>query len=317
MLRKPIFEIENSNNQLNCVNEQQKFSNIKNEEEQLGKDDIKLIEFTNQKKFDIKINESKTKPTNNDDINKNAFQNINLNNCPNYVFFPYNFLTPAFLINFPKEEKEEAKEQNIGKKTKREGNATPHNKFADDNLRKKSKHILLTEILNFINAKLKEIYKESLGNGILLKQLLTLNHKEKANILVEDNKNFLKKTLQEIFSDDISRRYTNYPLDHNKNLINNLLNEENEENKKYFNTLFNLTLSETLEHFQGKKIINELVGLKTYKESLKKYENDKDYHENLLYHLSHFAEIINSKKARQSRKQKNKEKQVQIELKKD
>jgi hypothetical protein len=151
---------------------------------------------------------------------------------------------------------------------------------------------------------LKEIYKDNIGNGILLKQLLTLNHKQKANIIVNDNKQFLQKTLQEIFSDDISRRYTNFPSDHNKNLINRLLEEDDEEKRKYFNTLFKLTFSEVLCHFQGKQIIKELVGLRTYKEALKNYETEKDYYENLKYHLTNFEEIINSKKSRRSRKQK-------------
>ena len=66
----------------------------------------------------------------------------------------------------------------------------------------------------------------------MLKQLLTLNHKQKANIIVDENKQFLQKTLQEIFSDNISKRYTNYPLDHNKNLINRLLEEDDEEKRK-------------------------------------------------------------------------------------
>ena len=131
-----------------------------------------------------------------------------------------------------------------------------------------------------------------------------MNHKQKANIIVNDNKQFLQKTLQEIFSDDISRRYTNFPSDHNKNLINRLLEEDDEEKRKYFNTLFKLTFSEVLCHFQGKQIIKELVGLRTYKEALKNYETEKDYYENLKYHLTNFEEIINSKKSRRSRKQK-------------
>jgi len=44
-----------------------------------------------------------------------------------------------------------------------------------------------------------------------------------------------------------------------------------------------------------------LVGLKTYKEVIQKYEAEKDYHENLIYHLTNFEDIINSKKARACR----------------
>ena len=299
MLKKPIFEVDNCS------------VIIKNEEEKLGHDDINN-EVNSSKldsKTDIKnIEAQTTKQTNTDDFSKNIFQNKDLLRF-NYFSFPFNFFTSGTFLNLvrePEKEQEhnEIKEKKRGRKTERTEVSNPHNKFADDNLRKKSKHIILSEILTFLNSKLKEIYKDNIGNGILLKQLLTLNHKQKANIIVNDNKQFLQKTLQEIFSDDISRRYTNFPSDHNKNLINRLLEEDDEEKRKYFNTLFKLTFSEVLCHFQGKQIIKELVGLRTYKEALKNYETEKDYYENLKYHLTNFEEIINSKKSRRSRKQK-------------
>ena len=299
MLKKPIFEVDNCS------------AIIKNEEEKLGHDDINN-EVNSSKldsKTDIKnIEAQTTKQTNTDDFSKNIFQNKDLLRF-NYFSFPFNFFTSGTFFNLVREpekeqEQNEIKEKKRGRKTERTEVSNPHNKFADDNLRKKSKHIILSEILTFLNSKLKEIYKDNIGNGILLKQLLTLNHKQKANIIVNDNKQFLQKTLQEIFSDDISRRYTNFPSDHNKNLINRLLEEDDEEKRKYFNTLFKLTFSEVLCHFQGKQIIKELVGLRTYKEALKNYETEKDYYENLKYHLTNFEEIINSKKSRRSRKQK-------------
>ena len=299
MLKKPIFEVDNCS------------AIIKNEEEKLGHDDINN-EVNSSKldsKTDIKnIEAQTTKQTNTDDFSKNIFQNKDLLRF-NYFSFPFNFFKSGTFLNLvrePEKEQEhnEIKEKKRGRKTERTEVSNPHNKFADDNLRKKSKHIILSEILTFLNSKLKEIYKDNIGNGILLKQLLTLNHKQKANIIVNDNKQFLQKTLQEIFSDDISRRYTNFPSDHNKNLINRLLEEDDEEKRKYFNTLFKLTFSEVLCHFQGKQIIKELVGLRTYKEALKNYETEKDYYENLKYHLTNFEEIINSKKSRRSRKQK-------------
>ena len=315
MLKKPIFEIETvaNNENLNLSNKQVlKIEIEKKEEDKLEKEDLKIIQSTAPNALEMKNCEAQTKQTSTDDNNKIQFQNISLTNFPNYIFVPYNFVNPSIFFNYQQEEKkeqkrEEKKEQKRGRKTERTDINNPHNKFADDNLRKKSKHIILTEILHFLNAKLKEIYKNELGNGILLKQLLTLNHKQKANILVEENKKFLNKTLQEIFSDDISNRYTNFPKEHNKNLINNLLNEEEEEeNREYFNILFNYKFSEVLQHFQGKKIIKELIGMKTLKESIRSYENDKDYYENLLYHLSKFEEIVNSKKPRKRNKKEEK-----------
>lgn len=321
MLRKPIFMQENlnPNENLNLSKEQTiKQSLIKNEEESLKKEDFnKFAKSTLDKiKNDEKNYEAQTKQTNSEENNNKFifkykdFHNINNNLIilPSTIYPPF-FMFRSFNLENHKENNEKKELQKRGRKTKREDSEIPHNKFANDNLRKKSKHIILSEILTFLNLKLKEIYKNNLGNGILLRQLLTLNHKEKANINIIENQNFIKKTLQEIFSEDISKRYTNFPSNHNKELINRLLNEEDEGKKNYFNKLFNITFSEALHHFQGKIIINELLGLKTYKESIKKYENEKDYHENLVFHLTNFEEIIKSKKPR---KKKN---QLMIELK--
>jgi len=321
MLRKPIFMQENlnPNKNLNLSKEQTiKQSLIKNEEESLKKEDFnKFAKSTLDKiKNDEKNYEAQTKQTNSEENNNKFifkykdFHNINNNLIilPSTIYPPF-FMFRQFNLENHKENNEKKELQKRGRKTKREDSEIPHNKFANDNLRKKSKHIILSEILTFLNLKLKEIYKNNLGNGILLRQLLTLNHKEKANINIIENQNFIKKTLQEIFSEDISKRYTNFPSNHNKELINRLLNEEDEGKKNYFNKLFNITFSEALHHFQGKIIINELLGLKTYKESIKKYENEKDYHENLVFHLTNFEEIINSKKPR---KKKN---ELTIELK--
>ena len=321
MLRKPIFMQENlnPNENLNLSKEQTiKQSLIKNEEESLKKEDFnKFAKSTLDKiKNDEKNYEAQTKQTNSEENNNKFifkykdFHNINNNLIilPSTIYPPF-FMFRQFNLENHKENNEKKELQKRGRKTKREDSEIPHNKFANDNLRKKSKHIILSEILTFLNLKLKEIYKNNLGNGILLRQLLTLNHKEKANINIIENQNFIKKTLQEIFSEDISKRYTNFPSNHNKELINRLLNEEDEGKKNYFNKLFNITFSEALHHFQGKIIINELLGLKTYKESIKKYENEKDYYANLEFHLTNFEEIINSKKPRQ------KKKEVLIELK--
>ena len=60
----------------------------------------------------------------------------------------------------------------------------------------------------------------------------------------------MNKTLEEIFSDKISGRYTNYPPDHNKKLIQSLLNETDENKKIYFQKIFGLTFIDCLKHFR-------------------------------------------------------------------
>ena len=211
MLRKPIFMQENlnPNENLNLSKEQTiKQSLIKNEEESLKKEDFnKFSKSTLDKiKNDEKNYEAQTKQTNSEENNNKFifkykdFHNINNNLIilPSTIYPPF-FMFRQFNLENHKENNEKKELQKRGRKTKREDSEIPHNKFANDNLRKKSKHIILSEILTFLNLKLKEIYKNNLGNGILLRQLLTLNHKEKANINIIENQNFIKKTLQEIF----------------------------------------------------------------------------------------------------------------------
>ena len=314
MLRKPIFEENyNPNENMLFLNEQ-KSNIIKNEEESLKKFDLsKLLESALPKfKEESKNSDVQTKQTNSnsEEYNKFPIQYIDLLNKNNILFLPNNIYYPfTFLKVTNVEESKENKENKEmlhhkrGRKTEKEVQNS-HNKYANDNLRKKSKHIILSELLNFLNMKLREIYNENLGNGILLKQLLTLNHKQKANINITDNKIFLQKTLQDIFSEEISKKYTNFPSTHNKDLINRLLNEEDDEKRNYFNKLFNLTFLQALHHFKDKEKIEELSCLKTYKEALKKYENEKDYHANLVFHITNFQEIIESKKSRLSKKRK-------------
>jgi hypothetical protein len=314
MLKKPIFEENyNPNENMIFLNEQiSKSSLIKNEEESLKKDDLnKLVESTPQKfKEEPKNSEAQTKQTNtnSEEYFKFHIQYRDLINKNNILFLPHNLYYPfSFWKLANAEENKENKEilhQKRGRKTEKEV-LISHNKFANDNLRKKSKHIMLSELLNFLNMKLREIYNGNLGSGILLKQLLTMNHKQKSNINISDNKIFLQKTLQDIFSDEISKRYTNFPSTHNKDLINRLLNEEDDQKRNYFNKLFNLTFIQVLHHFQNKEKIEELLGLKTYIEALKKYENEKDYYENLVFHITNFQEIIDSKKSRLSKKRKD------------
>ena len=236
MLRKPIISEENINpNQNLNLNKEHAIrqANIKNEEESLKKEFFnKLPDSVSEKiKNDEKTVDAQTKQTNSEDNNKYNIQYKDFHNVNNNLIIFPNTLYPPLMFFRPyipepilfQVKKESTIQQKRGRKTTRENIDKPHNKYANDNLRKKSKHIILSEILSFLNQKLKAIYKNDLGNGILLRQLLTLNHKEKANINITDNKNFLNKTLQEIFSEEISKRFTNFPSDHNKQLIKSFL----------------------------------------------------------------------------------------------
>ena len=184
-----------------------------------------------------------------------------------------------------------------------------HNKFSDDHLRRKCKHLVLKYALIFINNKIKDIYNGNIGNGIFRKELKTINQFQKCNINIDFNKEFLTKTLGDIFSDDITRRYAYAPLKHNKMIINYLLNEKDENKRIYFHKLFNINFMQCLNHFIGKDFICELKGLKCLEEIKKneildKYPLDgEEYFTNLFFYLDNYEGIINSKKPRYRKKQ--------------
>ena len=182
-----------------------------------------------------------------------------------------------------------------------------HNKYSDDNLRRKCKHLVLKYILKFINYQILIIYNGNIGNGIFKKQLQTLNQSQKSDATINFNKMFLNKTLAEIFSENISGRFTNFPPNHNKLLIEKLMNENDEEKRKYFNKIFNLTFIQCLKHFTGEIKIDLLDGLKCFEDIkndiMDNYEDDGlDYYNTLKYYLNNFEVIINNKKARKPRK---------------
>jgi len=189
----------------------------------------------------------------------------------------------------------------LGRKRLGEPKKGRHNKYIDDNVRRKCKHIILENIKNFINNKIEIIYNGMIGQGINIKKLLILNQDKTANDSVAFNKEFLKQTIGTIYSGDITNKYTNFPKEHNKNLIKKLLNEKDEIKRNYFNRLFSLTFFDCLEHFRGSKAIKELEGLTKINEALKEYDDD-NYKKCVSQYINNYECIINNKKPRNRNK---------------
>ena len=185
-----------------------------------------------------------------------------------------------------------------------------HTKYADDNIIRKCKFIVLSHIMDFINAKIKEKYK-NIGYGIKIKQLMKINKAQVSNIKTDYNLKFMNKQLKDIFSDTISTKYTRFPLKKNENLIKELINEKDDEKKEYFNNLFCLTFSDCLNHFIDKKFIPILKDLELFEEiindskKLKKINlniNDQEYINELSYYLENYQNILRRKKPRRAKK---------------
>ena len=191
----------------------------------------------------------------------------------------------------------------------KDNNRTEHNKFSDDNLRRKCKHLVLKYLMKFINDKILDIYNGNIGKGISEKQLKLINQSQIINCTVNFNKRFLRLKIKDIFSTNISKKYSYFPISHNKILINGLLNEPDENKKYYFTKLFNLEFIECLRTFRGEKHIDILEGFKSFDdikdEIITKYKDDGEkYYDSIKYYLDNY-EKITLKKTPKNRKKNN------------
>ena len=119
---------------------------------------------------------------------------------------------------------------------------------------------------------------------------------------MEFNKLFIRKTLKDILSQDISKKLIFYESDHNKKVIEEIILEKKSE----FENLFNITFIQCVEHFIGDKQIKELNGLTLFNELkddiIKKYGKEGEtYYENLRIFLKGFENRINKGKSRKKR----------------
>ena len=205
-------------------------------------------------------------------------------------------------INQSSDEKKDKKL--LGRKRKDESDdRAKHNRFADDNSRRKVKRIIISELHNFINEKIYEKYDGDIGEGMNKKKLMKLCQDQISNAKIQFNKDFLNKSLEEIFSQKLSGRITNYDEERNKEIITELKNEQNAEISDYFKGLFNLTFKTCLEYFRDDEVRNiYLEGLKKFsdlKEDFQEKEG-KDYTEHIEAYIKKYEIILNNKKPRKN-----------------
>ena len=176
-----------------------------------------------------------------------------------------------------------------GRKTKNSNRINCiHNKFSDDNLIRRIKATVINALFVYINKILKIIYNNSAGKE---KELLKHNQYQVINSKADYNRDFLRKSLKNIFSVDISSKFKNYDTNHNKNIINGLLNEKDERKRLIFKKLFNLTFLDCIEHIRNTKFIIELQGLTPLEEMCKSFD-DINYREKFKYYIFNLETII-------------------------
>ena len=166
-----------------------------------------------------------------------------------------------------------------------------------DNEIKKGRNILLNSIFRFVNKKIRIIFNNDIGKGISIKQFVKISKKELNHSNVEFDKNYLNTKLKEIFSGDISGKFTNFLINKNEKLLQNLIKID------YFKELFELTFLQCIEHINGTKFMPLLEGFEALDEILlneeeKLKENDI---ENYKYIIENYKQCVENKFSRKPR----------------
>ena len=191
---------------------------------------------------------------------------------------------------------------NLGRKKKGSSEKGIHNKYTSDNIIRKCKAVFINKLRNFINNKIKIFYEldgQQLSDS---KKLMKMNQQQIINSHVKYNQFFLNRTIKEIFSENISSRCYKYSLEHNKNLINDLLKEKDKTRNIFFKSIFSLTFLDCIKHIREDKIEDCLKGLQNLDEICQNLGGDDDYKESFKTYIVNFENIINNKKSRKLRK---------------
>ena len=185
----------------------------------------------------------------------------------------------------------------IGQKVKREEKEN----YSNDNLLRRAKTILFDSLLKYDNYIISKVYNDHIGNGVNIKKLLKINHSQIKNINANYNRDLIKTSQGKIFSENISKRHTYYPEDHNKRLINKLLNENDDDKRIIFVNLFSKTLKECIQHITGQKI-EELKGLERfYENEINELEEGDEFKKEIKKFIDNYETIINKKKPRKTK----------------
>ena len=202
----------------------------------------------------------------------------------------------------PREVKFIILKNNLGRKRKFSSEIRVHTKYDKDNILRKIKSTMIKHLITFINQLIYQMYNGKIGYGPHQKKFFTINQSQ--IIDSRNDKKFIFKTLKDILSEDITGRISNLVPEHNKNLIELLLNEEEDEKKEKFEQFFNLKFIDCIKHFceqEKLEILNGLELLQKTCENMEKNESN-DYIELFTSYAMDFEGYIRKKKNRKSKK---------------
>ena len=164
---------------------------------------------------------------------------------------------------------------------------------------RRTKILTLDSSFIFINEKIRNIYNNDIGRGIITKQFLPIDKKKISHSRAGLDKEFLNKKMKDILSDRISEKITNFLPTHNKELIDKLINDK-ENGGDYFKELFDLKFVDYLRHINGTQHLEILNGLMKVDEIMKykEFKIDKDEIPNYEKYFENYEWLIMNKSSR-------------------
>lgn len=183
------------------------------------------------------------------------------------------------------------KSSNKGRKNKNSKEIRKHDKFSFDNILRKIKTLAIRSYLKFLNKKINYIYRNS--NIAISRNLEKINQKQIAEAKIDFNRSYFNMTFKEILCEKITTKWKSKEGDHNKNIINKLLNEKDEEKRKIFICLLNLRLIDIIKYLRGEKDdYAELSGLEFEEMTWNEIEQDKEYLNCFKFNMMNIETIL-------------------------
>ena len=166
-----------------------------------------------------------------------------------------------------------------------------HDKFYNDNIRRKIKSLYHKYIINLLNNLIKQKLKR------IKKKFVKMNIKITKDVSIEYNRNLLNKSIKDIIV-DVSKKYSNKDI--NKNVIKFI---EAQKNNEEIIKILNMTYEDLFTNYYLKSNKNDISNnsFEAHKEILLKKYGEK-YLSLFIQNTENFKEFFINGKNRKSRK---------------
>ena len=175
-----------------------------------------------------------------------------------------------------------------GRRKKDDDSTKKHDRNSEDNIMRKIKVNILKNLIEYCNIHIS-------------KDILHLDYNCKSNLKRDINIKMLNSSLKEILSYETSSKYGQGIKDHNKNIIDDILEKEanNEKIKALLEMKLNKWIDEIFLFKENSGDNNKFKGLEsTLFYIIKNFPKDKDYLTRFLFYLYNFSSWFENKKGR-------------------